>query len=61
MKENTFDKLSSILDPEICALFRKVAEQNGISPEDVLMDFMRDYVVSGGHLEQVRGRHSMNR
>ena len=56
MKDNTSGKLSSILDPEICAMFQKVAEQNGNSPEDVLMDFMRDYVVSGGHPEQVRGR-----
>ncbi|MBO5496034.1 MAG: hypothetical protein J5967_01405 [Oscillospiraceae bacterium] len=41
------------VDEEIATLFRKVAEENGVTAKDVLVDFMKDYIVSGGHPEQV--------
>lgn len=38
---------------EVAALFRKVAMENGTTAEEVLADFIKDYVVSEGHPEQV--------
>ena len=38
---------------EIATLFRKAASENGVTAQDVLIDFMKDYIVSGGHPEQV--------
>ncbi len=49
------------VDEEIATLFRKVAEENGVTAKDVLVDFMKDYIVSGGHPEQVVNRWPWNK
>ena len=48
-------------DEEIATLFRKVASENGVSAKDVLVDFMKDYIVSGGHPEQVVNKWPWNK
>ncbi len=52
---------SLFIDEEIAVLFRKVASENGVSANDVLIDFMKDYVVSGGHPELVVNRWPWNK
>ena len=49
------------VDEEIATLFRKVAEENGVTAKDVLVSFMKDYIVSGGHPEQVVNRWPWNK
>ena len=49
------------VDEEIAQLFRKVAEDNGTTAEEVLLDFMKDYIVSGGHPEEVVNRWPWNK
>lgn len=49
------------VDEETATLFRKVAEENGVTAKDVLVDFMKDYIVSGGHPEQVVNRWPWNK
>ena len=49
------------VDEEIATLFRRVAEENGVTAKDVLVDFMRDYIVSGGHPEQVVNKWPWNK
>lgn len=44
---------SDFASTEIITRFKTVAEAQGTSPEVVLSDFMKDYIVSGGHPEQV--------
>ena len=36
--------------------FREAAAQQGESADEILSDFMKDYIVSGGHPEQVVNR-----
>ncbi len=43
-------------DRELIAMFDCVARKNGSSAEAVLGDFIRDYIVSGGHPEDVVDR-----
>ena len=45
--------LNLFVDEETANLFRKAAEKNGHTAKDVLLSFMKDYAVSGGHPEQV--------
>ncbi len=45
--------LTRFIDEELAVLFGKVAAENGYSAGEVLAGFMKDYVVSGGHPEQV--------
>lgn len=40
---------------ELLSMFDRVAKQNGHSAETVLSNFIKDYIVSGGHPEQVSG------
>ena len=49
------------IDEELATLFRKVTSENGVSAKDVLIDFMKDYVVSGGHPEQVVNKLPWNK
>lgn len=42
-------------------LFRKGTSENGVAAKDVLTDFMKDYVVSGGHPEQVVNKWPWNK
>ena len=61
------DKLDSIIDlnllfdREIVEQFEKVAFANGTTAKDVLNDFMKDYIVSNGHPEQVVNRWPWNK
>ena len=43
-------------DRELIAMFDSVARKNGSSAEAVLGEFIRDYIVSGGHPENVGDR-----
>ena len=49
------------VDEEIAQLFRKVAVDNGTTAKEVLLGFMKDYIVSGGHPEQVVNRWPWNK
>ena len=49
------------IDEELATLFRKVTSENGVSAKDVLINFMKDYVVSGGHPEQVVNKWPWNK
>ncbi|MCR5575784.1 MAG: hypothetical protein K6F56_02120 [Oscillospiraceae bacterium] len=42
-----------LFDEELMDLFRKVAKKNGTTAELVLSNFIKDYIVSGGHPEHV--------
>ena len=56
MKENNNTKFAILEDQELIALLDRVARKNGSSAEAVLSEFIRDYVVSGGHPESVGDR-----
>ena len=43
-------------DPELIAMLDRAARKNGSSAEAVLSEFIRDYIVSGGHPETVGDR-----
>ena len=49
------------IDKELWLQFTKAAAQNGESPEAILSDFMKDYIVSGGHPEQVANKWPWNK
>ncbi len=49
------------VDEEIASLFRKAASENGVTAQNVLVDFMKDYIVSGGHPEQVVNKWPWNK
>ena len=46
---------------EIATLFKKAASENGVTAQNVLVDFMKDYIVSGGHPEQVVNKWPWNK
>ena len=43
------------IDESIADDFKRVCEKNDVSAKMVLETFMKDYIVSGGHPEQVTG------
>ncbi len=49
------------IDEELATLFRKGTFENGVAAKDVLTDFTKDYVVSGGHPEQVVNKWPWNK
>lgn len=50
-------KLAAILeDRELIAMFERVAQKNGYPADVVLSTFIKDYIVSGGHPENVGDR-----
>ncbi len=53
MSENNSNLTAILEDRELMALFERAARKNGRSAEEVLGTFIRDYIVSGGHPEQV--------
>ena len=53
-KSNIVD-FNLFIDAEIAKLFEKVCAENNISAKEVLEIFMKDYIVSSGHPEQVTG------
>ncbi len=60
-EESKIVDFNLFVDEEIATLFRKVASENGVSAKDVLVDFMKDYIVSGGHPEQVVNKWPWNK
>ena len=54
--------ISEILnDRELMELFERTAKENGTTCQKVLSDFIKDYVVSGGHPETVVGKWPWSR
>lgn len=49
------------IDSELVERFKKVAEENEATAKEVLTDFMKDYIVSSGHPEQVVNKWPWNR
>ena len=43
------------IDESIADDFKRVCQKNDVSAKVVLESFMKDYIVSGGHPEQVTG------
>ena len=60
-EESKIVDFNLFVDEEIATLFRKVATKNGVTAKDVLVDFMKDYIVSGGHPEQVVNKWPWNK
>ena len=56
-----FVDFNLFIDEELATLFRKGTSENGVAAKDVLTDFMKDYVVSGGHPEQVVNKWPWNK
>ena len=54
-------EVSLLDDEELNALFERVAEKNGTTGKEVLSDFMKDYIVSNGHPEQVNNGWPWNK
>ena len=55
------DDITLLIDEELAALFTKAAAENGYSAGEVLAGFMKDYIVSGGHPEQVVNKWPWNK
>ena len=60
MQEKTVD-FNLLKDEELVKLFEKVAADNGTTVKEILDDFMKDYIVSNGHPEQVENRWPWNK
>ena len=60
-EESKIIDFNLLIDEESATLFRKVASDNGVSAKEVLVDFMKDYIVSGGHPEQVVNKWPWNK
>lgn len=56
MKENKSNLAALLEDTELIAMFERVAQKNGYSADEVLSTFIKDYIVSGGHPENVGDR-----
>ena len=44
------------IEKEVVNKFREAAALQGETADEILSDFMKDYIVSGGHPEQVVNR-----
>ncbi len=54
-------ELSGIVSKEVFDSFKRVAVENGFSAKEILEDFMKDYIVSGGHPEMVVNKWPWNK
>lgn len=52
---------SGIVSRDIFENFKRVAEENGVNAKEVLNDFIKDYIVSGGHPEMVVNKWPWNK
>ncbi len=52
--------MKNMFDNELIARFKQAAAQNGETADDILSDFMKDYIVSSGHPELVANRWPWN-
>ena len=55
------EKVNAMLNNELYARFAEVAAENDADPRAVLMSFIKDYIVSGGHPETVVNRWPWNK
>lgn len=55
------NELESIVGSDLLESFSRIAMVNNTTPEDVISDFIKDYVVSGGHPEKVVNRWPWNK
>lgn len=60
-KEPKIVDFSCLIEADLLERFKRVAKENYTSASDVLSDFVKDYVVSGGHPEQVVNRWPWNK
>ena len=62
MKDNPkLVDFSFVVDEKLADQFKRAAQENGTTAKDILSDFMKDYVVSGGHPEQVVNKWPWNK
>ena len=61
MKKRTERTVEIAVERETFAQFREAAGRHGRSAEELLNCFMKDYIVSDGHPEQVSGGQPWNR
>ena len=55
-----YSLVNSFNDEELNQQFAEIAAKNKTTPKEILSDFMRDYIVSDGHPEQVTGKWAWN-
>ena len=60
-EEEKIVDFSCLTDAEILEAFKRVAVKNGTTARELLADFMKDYIVSSGHPEQVKNRWPWNK
>ena len=60
-EESKIVDFNLFIDETIADDFKRVCQKNDISAKMVLETFMKDYIVSGGHPEQVTGGMPWNR
>ena len=53
MRELSLELTAILEDQELMRMFERVANENGLSAGIVLGNFIKDYIVSGGHPEYV--------
>lgn len=53
--------LESLVGDDLLESFSRIAVSNNTTPEDVISDFIKDYIVSGGHPENVVNRWPWNK
>ena len=53
--------INGIVSKKLFESFKQVAEENGFNAKEILDDFMKDYVVSGGHPELVVNKWPWNK
>ncbi len=64
MKEsnNAMEALEMLLGKDLAVRFDLIAKANGVTTDTVMKSFLLDYIVSGGHPEQVGdGDHPWSR
>lgn len=59
--ETKITDFNLFIDEETAELFKRVCTKNGCSSKAVLEAFMKDYIVSNGHPEEVTGGMPWNK
>ena len=60
-EESKIADFNLFIDASIASDFKRVCEKNGVSEKLILETFMRDYIVSDGHPEDVTGGMPWNK
>ena len=53
--------INFLFERDLVENFKKVAEANNTTAKEILLDFMKDYIVSNGHPEQVINKWPWNK